>query len=203
MFGAIERTAFRVLWSRLGLWRALQVGLAVQRRVGRGEPFAHLPPPEDWKERGSREQAGPAVVLFEELCRVVHEAEALSVTAEVVEEGAVVFLTQTIGSLRRADLEPLDPEARRAFAEDRGSRFPNATLTWDEVAASRVRFTVHACRLVELVNAVGHPELAPLFCQGDARFFGTVEPDVELIRPHTLATGGHDCPFTIQFKERE
>lgn len=190
-----------MLWNRLGFRDAVRVGLRVQRRAGRGEPFAELPPTDDWREAGSREQAGPAILLYDELRDLVHEAEALSITAEVVEEAAVVFLGRTIGSLRRSDLAPLDEAARRAFVEERGRRFPNATLTWDEVSPSRVRFTVHACRLVELVVQAGRPELAPLFCQGDARFFGTVEPDVELLRPETIAGGGAACPFTIQFKE--
>lgn len=180
--------------------KAARVGLRVQRRAGRGEPFGALPSPDDWREQGSREQAGPAILLYDELRHVVHEAEALSITAEVVEEGAVVFLAKTIGSLRRSDLEPLDEGQRRAFVEERGRRFPNATMSWDEVTPSRVRFTVHSCRLVELVVGAGRPELAPLFCQGDARFFGTIEPDVELIRLETLAGGGSACPFTIQFK---
>jgi hypothetical protein len=63
-----------------------------------------------------------------------------------------------------------------------------------------VKFTISRCRLVELVLQAGKPELAPLFCQGDARFFGSVEPDVELLRPDTIARGGASCPFTIQFK---
>lgn len=172
----------------------------MQRKVARGEPFGDLPPPNDAREAGSREQAGPALVLYETLREHVFEAEALSITAEVVEEGAVVFLGRTLGSLRQADLSRLNDADRRKFVEDKGSRFPNAVPVWDEVSPDRVRFTVHACRLVELVVQAGRPELAPLFCQGDARFFGTVEPDVELIRPHTIAGGAASCPFTIQFK---
>lgn len=197
--GSIERTALGVLRRRLGLRRSLTVGLRTQRRVARGEPFDRMPPADDARERASRAQAGAAVVLYEELRAVVHEAEALSITAEVVEESAVVFLQRTLGPLRRADLEPLSDDARRAFVEERGARFPNATPEWEEISADRVRFAVHRCRLVELVRQVGHPELAPLFCQGDARFFGTQQPDVRLERPTTLASGGDRCAFTLRF----
>lgn len=188
-----------MLRRRLGWGRALTVAVRSSRRLSRGEPFGNLPPALDPRERGSRDQAGPAVVLYEELRRVVHEAEALSIAAEVVEEAAVVFLVKTLGSLRRADLERLSPAERRRFVEERGARFPNAEPVWEEVSADRVRFTIHRCRLVELVREVGHPELAPLFCQGDARFFGTVEPDVVLDRPGTLAQGDDCCTFTLRY----
>ena len=61
---AIDRAAFRVLWGHLGLWRALRLGVSLQRRVDRGEPFADLPPATDAREAGSRAQAGPAVLLY-------------------------------------------------------------------------------------------------------------------------------------------
>lgn len=197
--GSIERTALGVLRRRLGWRRSFAVGLRTQRRMARGEPFDRMPRPEDARERASRAQAGAAVILYEELRAVVHEAEALSITAEVVEACAVDFLQSTLGPLRRADLEGLSEAARRAFVEERGARFPNAVPVWEEVSADRVRFAVARCRLVELVRAVGHPELAPLFCQGDARFFGTTQPEVTLDRPTTLASGADRCAFTLRF----
>lgn len=187
-----------MLARRLGWRGACAVGLRTWRRLARGEPFAGLPAAVDARERGSRDQAGPAIVLIEELGRIVHEAEALSITAEVVEEGAVVFLTRTLGPLDRAGLERLSEPERRREIEARGARFPNAVPVWEEISPDRLRFTVHRCRLVELVRDAGHPELAPLFCQGDARFFGTVEPDVVLERPHTLAHGDGRCTFTLR-----
>jgi hypothetical protein len=199
-FGSIERAALKVLVRRLGVWRAIRVGLKVQRRELTGEPFSDLPPATSDDERGSRAQAGPAILLYRVLRSAVHEAEALSVCAEVVETCAVVFLRKSLGPLRRAELERLDEAGRARFVEERSRRFPNATLTWDEVSAERVRFTVTSCRLVQLVAEAGHPELAPLFCSGDARFFGSVEPDVELIRPHTIAQGAETCPFTLQWR---
>jgi hypothetical protein len=54
---------------------------------------------------------------------------------------------------------------------------------------------------VELVRHAGHPELAPLFCVGDARYFREVEAEAELLRPTTLAAGDDRCRFTIRFEE--
>ncbi len=48
-----------------------------------------------------------------------------------------------------------------------------------------------------LCAAAGVPELAPVFCAGDAHFFGTVEPDVLLERPQMIAEGAETCRFRL------
>ncbi len=197
---AIDRAALRVLVRELGLVRALRVGAAVRWRAWRGEPFADLPPALGFQEVGSRAQAGPAVVLYRVLARALGADEALRVTGVVVEESALVFLEASLGILDRADVSHFDDAGRERFARERAARFPNATLTFDEISSERVKFTVTACRLVELVHHAGHPELAPLFCRGDARYFGEVQPGVRLVRPGTIAGGGATCPFSLEWE---
>lgn len=199
LFNPIEKAAVDVLARHLGWWRAMWFGLAVRRRIKRGEPFTHLPPPDTEKEAQSRAQAGPAIVLYRCLRRVIGPEDAVEITTDAVEAGALVFLQQSIGPLNRATLAAMTPEERVAFVKTRGERFPNATVRWDRVDLEAVRFTVLDCRFVSLCAEVGHPELAPIFCKGDARFFGTVEPNVRLTRSETLAAGGRMCPFLIQW----
>lgn len=196
----IEKASLRVVARHVGWLRAIWYGLAVRRRVKRGEPFAHLPPPDGEKEAQSRAQAGPAIVLYRRLRRSLGPEDAVDITTDAVEAGALVFLRETIGPLNREVLAAMTPEEREAFAKERGARFPNAEMMWEQIDLEQVRFTVLDCRFVSLCAEVGHPELAPIFCKGDARFFGTVEPDVELIRPETLAAGGSRCPFIIRWK---
>lgn len=198
---ASTRAAFGVLRRRFGLLRALAIGFALERRVVRGEPFAHLPPPTDDKARASRAQIGPAIVLFGLLVERYGDPTALEVTAAVVEAAAVAFLQETIGPLRRADLARLAPAERDAFVRERMARFPNADVRFEHIGADEVRFTVTACRFVRLCHAAGCPELAPLFCAGDATFFGGVEPDVVLLRETTLAVGGDRCPFVLRYAD--
>lgn len=200
-FDRPTRAAFGVLWRRLGFFRALSVGLAIDRQRAGGRPFGHLPPPVDDKERQSRDQIGPAIVLFALLVERYGDTKALSVTAEVVEAAALAFLGETVGPLRRAQLAAMDAEARDRFVRERMSRFPNAEVRFEHIGADEVRFTVTACRFVNLCHAAGCPELAPLFCAGDARFFGEVEPDVVLIRETTLAVGGDRCPFVLRYAD--
>jgi Amt family ammonium transporter len=81
-----------------------------------------------------------------------------------------------------------------------------ATLGVKDYAGGLVVHATAGVSALLLARAVGGeagvPELAPVFCKGDARFFGTVEPDVELIRPTMIATGGARCDFTLRFAER-
>ena len=74
-------------------------------------------------------------------------------------------------------------------------------MTWDEISTRGVRFTISRCRLAELARQTGHPELAPLFCKGDARFFGEIEKDVTLTRPPTIADGASHCHFHIAWRD--
>ena len=178
----------------------MRVGARVQILTLRGEPFADLPRAEGFKEVGSRAQAGPAILLYRALARYGPE-RALAVVGRAVEEGAIAFLSKSIGRLDRTELEALDAEGRRMFAQDRAAKFPNAEVEWKEISATQVSFVVTACRLVQLGHHAGHPELAPLFCSGDARFFGEVERDAELIRPTTIAGGDDHCSFTIRYRE--
>lgn len=196
----IEKAALQVVARHVGWLRALWYGISIRRRVARGEPFAHLPPPDCEKEAQSRAQAGPAIVLYRRLRRSLGPEDAVDITTDAVEAGALVFLREVIGPLNRQVLAAMTPEAREAFVHERGAQFPNAELIWEQVDLEQVRFTVLDCRFVSLCAEVGHPELAPIFCKGDARFFGTVEPDVELIRSETLAAGGASCPFVIRWK---
>ena len=199
--GSVERASLAVLIRHLGWFRAVRIGLGLTGAQRRGAPFQHLPSPDSWKERGSREQAGSAILLYRALLKVLPPEQALHVTTEVVEAGGVAFLTQSIGLLNRNLIEQMSEEERRAFSVDRSARFPNATLSWDEISTERVAFTVHKCRLLELAVEAGHPELAPAFCSGDAKFFGQTLPDVTLTRPATLASGDPHCTFIIKWKD--
>ncbi|MGK0362887.1 MAG: hypothetical protein ACI9U2_005209, partial [Bradymonadia bacterium] len=199
LFDPMEMAALRVLAGHLGWVRALWYGLNVRSRVRGGEPFAHLPEPLTEKETLSRGQAGPAIVLYRRLRRAIGPEDAVDITTDAVEASALVFLGQSIGPLDRDALTAMSPAERMAFMREKGNRFPNATIRWEQVEAERVRFTVLDCRFVSLCAEAGHPELAPIFCKGDAQFFGGVEAGVTLIREETLAAGGRHCPFDLQW----
>jgi hypothetical protein len=200
LFDVSARAALSVLVRRLGLIPGVRIGLAVEARVRRGEPFAHLPPAVERRERLSRAQAGPAFVLYRVLrAQRLDEAGARALVAEALSAGAVAYLRHAIGPLRRSELATLGPLERQRWMDARAARFPNAEPHFEALGPDEVRFRIRSCRFVSLARDVGHPDLAPLFCAGDAHFFGTVEPDVMLDRPQTLADGGPECDFRIRF----
>lgn len=205
MLGIPEQdwAAFTVLRQRLGLWSALALAWRADRRAKAGHPFEKLPSTEDPKEIASREQIGPAIVLYQELCKRMEAEAAYAIVAEVVEAAAHVFLRDTIGPLNRSDLMALDADEKVGFLEDRLGRFPNTTTRVDRVDDTEVNFTVTRCSFVGLCRDVGLPALAPMFCAVDASYFGNVEPGLELVRPTTIANGGDTCPFSLRFTESE
>lgn len=56
-----------------------------------------------------------------------------------------------------------------------------------------VSFDVERCRFVELLGAVGEPQLAPLLCEADELFFDGRRRLVRLRRTGTLAQGAARC----------
>jgi hypothetical protein len=73
-------------------------------------------------------------------------------------------------------------------------------MVWGDINATGLSFTVTRCRFPAICATAGVPELSPVFCAGDAKFFGTIEPEVELLRGTTIAEGAGSCGFEIRFK---
>lgn len=199
---AEERVGAPILVRELGVWRALKVGRATRRALRAGEPFSHLAPSDHPKEVASRAQIGRAIVLYRALQELVDRERAFAITEKVVIEAACVFLAEQLGPLDRRTLEAIPQAERIDWVTERGDRFPNSTVRWDRIDGAGVDFTVTACRFPRLCAEAGAPELAPIFCAGDSKFFGTVEPDVRLERPHTIAEGASTCAFSLRFADR-
>ena len=173
-----ELASARVLIRELGLIKTVSVGWKLRLAQSRGAPFEDFPPADSIEETLSRQQIGPAIVLYRLLMDEVGPERALSVTEAAVIEGAVRFLGASIGRLDRATLGAMTEEERGSFARRIGRKFFNATVRWDTISGDEVAFTVTACRFARLCVELGEPQLAPVFCKGDAHFFGSVEPNV-------------------------
>ena len=197
-----DRVGIRILREELSVLKLMRVGAGIAWAMARGEPFRALPAVDSENERLSREQIGPAIVLYRALQNVgLNQQEAFRITRRVVLEAGADFLKSTLGPLRRADLEALDDKSRWAMARGLGDRFFNATVRWEAVEPDRVEFTITACRFPALCSAVGASELAPLFCEVDEAYFGSVEPNVRLTRTATIARGAKECPFALEWAD--
>lgn len=199
MAGPIEIAAVKAVNRLYGPVVAGRVFLHLRRREKEGEPFAHLPAARSLGETRSRALVGATVRLFRELDETVEVDDPVAITDEAVDAGMVVFLNRTVGAIRNREWASVDDDARLEWVTERSAGFPGVDIRWDHVGAESIDFTVTACRLVQLCNVAGEPQLARLFCRADARFLGQSEPHVVLVREHTIAAGADDCPFRLTF----
>ncbi|MCC6747059.1 MAG: L-2-amino-thiazoline-4-carboxylic acid hydrolase [Deltaproteobacteria bacterium] len=193
------RRALVALRRELGTLQAGAVLGEALLALVRGEPFSHLGPATDPRELGTRRQAGGAVLLYRATRRRVGRERALALTREVLLAGGLVFVERLLAgpALHAADRLPVDERAR--LMGELGERFPNAEGEVTAATDRSVAFTVTRCRFVELLAAVGEPELAPLFCEVDVVYFQPERTVVRLERSQTRATGGAVCDFVFRW----
>ena len=175
-------------------WRVVR-HMSAQKKAG--EPYGALPAADSERERLSREQIEPAILLYKAL-RTYCPQEALSVTERIVVDDGIRFLRRSLGVISPTKLASLSPGQRKTFAESKAKKFFNASIRWDRIETDHIHFTVTACRFPPLCKAVGVPEISPFFCAVDSQYFGSVEENVLLERSQTIASGASDCPFTLR-----
>ena len=181
------RAVLRSLRRRFGILGSAAILARVALARALGEPFASLGPPSDERDRLSRRQCGPVVLLARAIERRHGDAVAMEVAREVVLTGGVAFLGVMIPSL--------DPRGFRRFAHELTGLFFNATGTGAFAGDGTFRFEVTRCRFVELLRAVGASHLAPLFCETDLEFFDGKRRLALVERTQTLAGGAERCDF--------
>ncbi len=188
-----------VLLDRLGPSETARVVLAALRVGLTARPFAALPRSQSARERKSRRQALPAVLLYRALGQVVGRERALAIAHDVIVAGGVAFLTKTLGDLDVASVLAMTPRQRDTRVSGWLARFFTATTELERaMPAGEAAFIVTRCELVRLVSAAGHPELAPAFCASDDAYFRARTPPVVLERPATIARGDAVCRFRFR-----
>lgn len=190
----LQSVAF--LWRNLGVTMAVKVMAEVAAAQTRGDPWRHLPPPADDKERLSRKQVGPAIVLYKALRKRVGPEKALALTREVILGASILFLSYQVPRLKKQEVLVLKQEERVQLLSEIIERFPNTDIgevimEGDEVFG----YDVTNCRFPNLCQSAGAPEIAPLLCEGDKIFFAEKQPDIKLLRTTTIAAGGEICDF--------
>ena len=194
--------ALRRLWQALTPIEFIRVGLSLISIELRGGAFRDLEPPESPKETLSRRQIGPAITLYRSLSRVMPQPDALQLCGAIVKESTLLFLERAIGPLSRSHVMAQSESERESWVHRTSAQFFNATMDFKEISERAVSFDVTRCHFPELCRRVGSPELAPVFCEGDAYYFGTEIKDVELTRPLTIARGDSHCDFELRWKDQ-
>ena len=193
--------ALKRLWQALALIDFIRVGLSLVSIELRGGAFRDLEPAERPKEALSRRQIGPAIALYQSLVHVMSQPDALKLCGEIVKESTLLFLERAIGPLSRSSVMNQSEAERESWVHRISAQFFNATMDFKEISKRAVSFHVTRCHFPELCQRVGHPELAPVFCEGDAHYFGTEIEDVELTRPLAIARGDSHCDFELKWKD--
>lgn len=182
----------RPMTRRLGVVATTRVlGHVIGARL-RGEPFAHLAPPADDRERKTRAQATDVILLDRAVSAVTGDPHlALSISRDAVFAGGQRFLSAMIPALPRHGLGQ--------FATELAGRFFNAEgETATDADGESFSFTVRRCLFVELLAAANASHLAPLFCAVDEVYFARPDQPLKLTRTKTLATGGDCCDFRFE-----
>lgn len=191
------------LIKHVGLGQALAIGFKLTLQQLRGEPFKQLEKAASIREKLSRKQIAPAILLYRELRKNYDETKALTICQDIVVDGTLLFLNQAIGPIKKEAIKQMKPAQRTRWITNIADKFFNATINWHSIGATEISFTVTQCQFPQLCQKVGAPELAPLFCVGDHHFFNQPEHFVQLSRSQTIAEGASNCPFNLSEKQSE
>ncbi len=209
-----SRLIFNPLTFRLGstlfslhkLDKALGLGAMpglfyeLMRRSAAGEPFVSLPPPATIGEKKTRQQAKPAILLFQALTRRVGRERALAIMEEIIKVSSVLFLYTAVPPLDHTRYLQMTHTKRHKFLQDIVAKFPNALIDDLRVEQELFSFKVVSCEFQRLVELVGEPDLGHLFCEGDLVFFDKCVKDVILERPKVLSGGDPYCEFIFRWR---
>ena len=186
---AAGRAVVGLLRKRFGWLATARVLAAVAIGKLRGEPFATLAAPRDVRERLSRRQCGDVVLIARAVTALAGREAAVEVARTTMLAAALPFIEAMVPAGSAAGLAEQAPKIAGNFfnAEGRGRRDGDAYL-----------FDVSRCHFVELLQAVGESDLAPLFCEVDEHFFDGRQRPVVLRRSGTLARGADHCDFRFE-----
>jgi hypothetical protein len=190
-----------ILAKNIGVKACAGVLFDMARRAVLGEPWKGQARPQDTKERFSREQSGPAVLLYRALLSKVSNDRAIEITGEIIMEASILFLRAQIPVMQPNLLSTMSEKEREKYILNIADQFYNADLGRVEFTEDSFSYEIVRCRFPELMKTVGHPELAPLFCAGDAVFFDREQPHIDFSRTHTLSADAKPCDFSFQIRK--
>lgn len=195
--------ALQTLRRELGMKTTISVTWELLQRLRKGDPWSELEAPSSNRDTESRTQIGPAIVLYDVLNERFDTERAEEITKKVIQKGAVLFLKSVLPPIDKKHYQTLSLDEREEGLSALVDKFPNVTLGDLEATPDRFRFEVKKCAFVELTQSIGCPELAPLFCSGDAIYFEQYMSDIIFERSATLAKDNKPCDFCFRWSDRE
>ena len=190
--------SLKLLFKELGILKLALLSLHMVALELKGEPFRALPQATAEGDIFSRKQIGPAIVLYKALRKLYSQERSLQISETIIIDSTLIFLRQAIGDINRKRVESMDESERQSWLSQIAAQFLNATIRWNSIGLSSLSFTITHCYFPKMCKDTGVPELAPIFCKGDAVYFGEEQEGVSLNRPHTIALGAQDCLFEME-----
>lgn len=197
--------AVRILKEELGLLSALHCLLCFGWRKIWQRPFKPLASQlSNAKEEVlTRHQLEP-VLLLEAALSVdlkINKDRTLGILRRVVRESGAQFIQFAVQSPSPQEWRAKSIDAKNEFAQKGLLQFFNAEAQVVSAPAAHFAFDVKLCHFVRLTQALGRPDLAPLFCGADEALFNQPELRVSMTRAETLATGHERCAFRFRWDE--
>jgi len=198
----ITLAAAKVLINRLGLKTTLALVKELANQRKEGEPWKNLPKPKDKKDIYSRALIADAILMYRSLLKRMDKEKAINLVKELIIEAAMMQLYSLIPKISADDALTKSQEEINDLLTEIVEKFPNTD--WERIESKGISFAyrITRCRLVELVNDLGLPELQDAFCPGDELYFEKFQPDINFSRPKNIGMQGDKCcDFIFSIKE--
>jgi len=197
-------TALKILKEELGFGEAISLSLTLKWRLVYRNPFKQInkqkQPSE--QEKLSQRQMAPMVVLYELLNEKGYSKKyTLELLQTLSNSVATAFLKFNVPIIKRDDYIDLASEEKLNLLSKITQRFFNAEATLSLDESDNFSFQVNHCHFASYSNALGHSDLAKLFCSSDKSFFDEYQDDIVFFRSQTLATENKPCDFRFTWKE--
>ncbi|MHA1150353.1 MAG: L-2-amino-thiazoline-4-carboxylic acid hydrolase [Promethearchaeota archaeon] len=196
----IALTGLKSLKVQIG-WKATFsiIKQLIQQRK-KGEPWIIMEKAVEKKDIDSRALIGDVILIYRRLMKNMDKEKALKIVKKVIVNSAITQLYSLAPLIKKHDMQSRTQEENKDFIIQLIEKFPNTDWELLEATQTSFRYKITRCRLVELVNDLGYPELADAFCPGDALYFERYQPDIKFTRPFTIGYGQECCDFQFKLK---
>lgn len=196
----IKIAAAKTLIKEAGFAKVHKILKGMKKRKKENQPFGDMPPVNDKKDIESRKLIGDAILLYREL-KDIYPERAEEIARKVITASAIAQLKTLIPIINKRKTLKLDKQKRKEVFCNIINRFPNADWKIKNAEDFEYSFIIKRCRLVELIEAAGHPELKDAFCEGDGIYFSNYQGDVNFSRPYKIGSGDEICDFNFEIKK--
>lgn len=193
-------TGFKILVKRLGWKKTLLLLPNLLIRQIKGEPFKSIAKSKEIKDKKSRQLIKDAILVYRALLDILEQNYAEALIREIIRESAITQLSLLIPPICSKQVLEMQSDQRKEKFCDIINQFPNADWSLEVADDTVFEFVIAKCRLVELTELAGHPELKDAFCAGDSIYFEKYQSDILFNCKKKIGEGESLCNFKFELK---